>query len=104
MHKGQLFSYQESRKIIMKGSVYYIIRVRNVDSKTLILESVVVVKELPLVFPNDLPDAPSERYIDFGIDVFPHTQPISIPPYGMDQEELKELKDQLKELLEKGFI
>ena len=42
--------------------------------------------------------------IDFGIDLFPNTQPISIPPYRMAPAELKELKEQLKNLLDKGFI
>ncbi|XP_070039495.1 uncharacterized protein [Nicotiana tomentosiformis] len=47
---------------------------------------------------------PPEREIDFGIDVMPGTQPISIPKYRMAPAELKELKEQLKDLLEKGFI
>ncbi|WMV25700.1 hypothetical protein MTR67_019085 [Solanum verrucosum] len=42
--------------------------------------------------------------IDFGIDLLPDTQPISIPPYRMAPAELKELKEQLRDLLEKGFI
>ena len=44
------------------------------------------------------------REIDFGIDVFLDTHPISIPPYRMAPIELKELKEQLKDLLDKGFI
>ena len=42
--------------------------------------------------------------IDFGIDLFPDKNPISIPPYRMAPNELKELKLQLKDLLDKGFI
>ncbi|KAH0657850.1 hypothetical protein KY289_026598 [Solanum tuberosum] len=42
--------------------------------------------------------------IDFGIDLLPDTQPISIPPYRMAPAELKKLKEQLKDLLDKGFI
>ena len=56
------------------------------------------------VFPEDLPGIPPEREIEFGIDLLPDTQPISIPPYRMAPAELKELKEQLKDLLEKGFI
>ena len=41
---------------------------------------------------------------DFGIDLFLDTQPISIPPYRMAPAELKELKEQLKYLLDKGLI
>ena len=36
--------------------------------------------------------------------MLPDTKPISIPPYRMAPAELKELKEQLKDLLEKGFI
>ncbi|KAH0693675.1 hypothetical protein KY285_020772 [Solanum tuberosum] len=63
-----------------------------------------IVKEFPEVFPYDLPGVPPEREIDFGIDVLPDTGPISIPPYRMAPAELKELKEQLKDLLDKGFI
>ncbi|WMV57559.1 hypothetical protein MTR67_050944, partial [Solanum verrucosum] len=68
------------------------------------IESVPVVNEFLGVFPNDLPGVPPEREIDFGIDLLPDTQPISIPPYRMAPAELKELKEQLRDLLEKGFI
>ena len=47
---------------------------------------------------------PPEREIEFGIDLLPDTQPISISPYRMAPAEFKELKEQLKDLLDKGFI
>ena len=56
------------------------------------------------VFPKELPGLPPEREIDFAIEVLSDTKPISIPPYRMAPAELKELKEQLKDLLEKGFI
>ena len=56
------------------------------------------------VFPEDLPRVHPDREIDFGIYVLPETQPISIPPYRMAPAELKELKEQLKDLLDKAFI
>ncbi|KAH0689359.1 hypothetical protein KY289_016717 [Solanum tuberosum] len=68
------------------------------------IQSVPVVKEFPEVFPDDLPGVPPEREIDFGVDLIPDTRPISIPPYIMALAELKELKEQLKDLLDKGFI
>ncbi|XP_070019837.1 uncharacterized protein [Nicotiana sylvestris] len=46
------------------------------------------------VVPKDeLPRIPPYREIDFGIDMIPGTQPISIPPYRMASAELKELKE-----------
>ncbi|KAH0765134.1 hypothetical protein KY285_001005 [Solanum tuberosum] len=79
-------------------------RVRDEDSKTPSLESVHVVNELSKVFPYYLPSIPRKREIDFGIDLLPNTQPISITPYKMASVELKELKEKLKDSLDKGFI
>ncbi|XP_019225152.1 PREDICTED: uncharacterized protein LOC109206748 [Nicotiana attenuata] len=47
---------------------------------------------------------PPDLDIDFGIDLVPGTQPISTSPFCMAPKELRELKEQLQELLEKGFI
>ena len=56
------------------------------------------------MFPNDLPGMPPGRDIDFSIDLAPGTRLISIPPYLMDLTELRELKAQIQELTNKGFI
>jgi len=80
------------------------VRVKDLESEIPSLESVPIVKDFPEVFPDDLLKIPPEREIDFGIDLLPDTQPISIPPYRMSPTELKELKAQLKDLLDKGFI
>ncbi|KAH0714923.1 hypothetical protein KY284_007828 [Solanum tuberosum] len=90
--------------MISKGCIYYLVRVTDVDFETPTLELFPVLNEFPKVFPVDLPGIPLEREIDFGIDLLPDTQPISIPPYRMALAELKELKEQLKDLLDKGFI
>ena len=47
----------------------------------------------------DLLGVPPDRVINFAIDLEPGTMPISIPPYRMAPAELKELKDQLQDLL-----
>ena len=47
---------------------------------------------------------PPEREIDFPIDLVLGTAPISLPPYRMAPFELKELKTQLQELVDRGFI
>ena len=58
----------------------------------------------PDVFSEELPRLPPRREIEFTIDVLPGATPASITPYRMAPKELKELKLQLQELLEKGFI
>jgi len=63
-----------------------------------------VVCEFPDVFPEELPGLPSDREVEFVIELIPGTAPISRRPYRMPPNELAELKNQLKELLDKGFI
>ena len=56
------------------------------------------------VFPNELPGLPPRRVVDFGIELHPSTLPISMTPHRMAPVELQELRVQLQELLDKGFI
>ncbi len=56
------------------------------------------------VFPDELLGLSLEREVQFEINVMPGVDPIFITPYRMAPAELKELKVQLQELLEKGFI
>ncbi|WVZ64947.1 hypothetical protein U9M48_014389 [Paspalum notatum var. saurae] len=50
------------------------------------------------------PDLPPDRDVEFRIDLIPGTAPVSKRPYRMAPDELKELKIQLQEQLDKGFI
>jgi hypothetical protein len=63
-----------------------------------------VVRDFPDVFPEELPGMPPDREVEFVIDLLPGTAPISKRPYRMSLEELKELKKQLMELQEAGYI
>jgi hypothetical protein len=63
-----------------------------------------VVCEYPDVFLEELPGMPPDRDIEFSIELLPGTAPISKRPYRMDVKDLIELKKQIEELLEKGFI
>ena len=56
------------------------------------------------VFPDDLHGLPPQRVVDFGIELHPSTLPISMTPYRMAPVELQELRVQLQEVLDKGFI
>nr|GFC95659.1 hypothetical protein [Tanacetum cinerariifolium] len=63
-----------------------------------------VVREFADVFPDELPGLPPAREIEFGIEIIPGAEPISKAPYRIAPVELKELKEQLQEMLENGFI
>jgi hypothetical protein len=68
------------------------------------VERIPVVCEYPDVFSDELPGMPPDRDIEFAIELQPGTAPISKRPYRMPRAELAELKKQLQELLDKGFI
>ena len=68
------------------------------------LEDIPVIKEFSDVFPDELQGLPPEREVDLSIQVIHRMTPISRAPYRMAPTELKELKTQLQELLDKGFV
>jgi hypothetical protein len=68
------------------------------------LDEILVVREYPDVFPHDLAGMPLDRAIEFKIDLQPGTAPVYKRPYPMARNELIELKIQLQELLDKGYI
>ena len=63
-----------------------------------------VVCEYEDVFPDELLGLPPQRVVDFCIELHPGTPPISMTPHRMVPTELQELRVQLQELLDKGFI
>jgi hypothetical protein len=68
------------------------------------LETIKVVSEFSDVFPKDLPSIPPERKVEFAIELLPGTAPIFKKAYRVSGSELVELKKQIDELSEKGYI
>ncbi|GKA86364.1 putative reverse transcriptase domain-containing protein, partial [Tanacetum coccineum] len=64
-------------------------------------EEIVVVRDFPEVFPNDLSGLPPIREIEFQIELTPGATPIANSPYRLAPSELEELSGQLKELQDK---
>ncbi|XP_070054963.1 uncharacterized protein [Nicotiana tomentosiformis] len=102
--RGRFISYLKARKMIRKGYIYHLVRVQDVKAESPTLQSIPMINEFPDIFFDELPGLPPEREIEFAIDTLPDTQPISIPPYRMAPAELRELKEQLRDLIEKCFI
>jgi hypothetical protein len=63
-----------------------------------------VVNEFPDVFLDELPGMPPDRDIEFVIELKPGTALIYKTPFRMTTPELAELKEHIRELVEKGFI
>ena len=93
-----------AKRLLRQGCEGFLATVIDTQQQELKLEDIPVVKEFPEVFPDDLPGLPPDREIEFSIDLIPGTGAISKAPYRMAPAELKELKEQLQELLDKGFI
>ncbi|XP_071688789.1 uncharacterized protein [Rutidosis leptorrhynchoides] len=78
--------------------------IKNLSIESPSLENIDVVREFPDVFPDELQGLPPVREVEFSIDLIPGSQPISKAPYRMAPLELQELKEQLQELIDCGFI
>jgi hypothetical protein len=68
------------------------------------LEDHPILREYKDVFPEEVPGLPLRRDIDFSIDLTPGVVPASRTPYRMSTVEIVELKLQLKEMMDKGYI
>ncbi|GJY58119.1 putative reverse transcriptase domain-containing protein [Tanacetum coccineum] len=68
------------------------------------LQDVPVIRNFPEVFPDDLPGLPPPRQVEFRNELVPGAAPVARAPYRLAPFKMKELSDQLKELLGKGFI
>jgi hypothetical protein len=68
------------------------------------IETIRIVSEFPNVFPEELLGMPPERKVEFFIELIPGTAPISKRAYRVSEPELVELKKQIDELLEEGYI
>ncbi|GJW81734.1 putative reverse transcriptase domain-containing protein [Tanacetum coccineum] len=75
-----------------------VVRIPLLDGK------IVVVKDFPKVFLDDLSGLPPIREIEFWIELIPGATPVAKSPYRLAPSKLEELSGQLKELQDKGFI
>ena len=92
------------RIMVQKGCEAYLAYVIDTVKARPSVSDIPTVSDFPDVFLEELPRLPPRREIEFAIDVVPGATPASITPYQMALLELRELKLQLQELLEKGFI
>ncbi|WMV08160.1 hypothetical protein MTR67_001545 [Solanum verrucosum] len=100
--QANIISSISARKLVEQGCLDYLAHIQDVEVESPSTES--VMSEFREVFPTDFPGMPPDRDIDFCIDLEPGTHPISIPPYRIASEELRELKAEIQEFLDKGFI
>ena len=102
---SKVISAMEARRFLRKGCEAFLVFILDSKREQVNFENILVIREFPDVFPEELPGVPHEREVDLSIEVVQGTTPSSrAPPYRMAPTKLKELKTQLQELLDKGFI
>ncbi|GKE51517.1 putative reverse transcriptase domain-containing protein, partial [Tanacetum coccineum] len=100
----KVISCIKARKYIERGCHLLLAHVTEKEKSEKRLEDVPVICDFPEVFPDDLPGLPPSRQVEFKIDLVPGAALVARAPYRLAPSEMKELSEQLKELLEKGFI
>ncbi|KAA0037485.1 ty3-gypsy retrotransposon protein [Cucumis melo var. makuwa] len=100
----KVISAMKASKLLDQGTWGILASVVDTREPEVSLSSEPVVREYPDVFSDELPGLSPPREIDFVIKLEPGIAPILRAPYKMAPAELKELKVQLQELLNKGFI
>ena len=103
-HLSNVISAATARKMVRKGCESYLAYVIDTVKARPSISYIPTVSNFSDVFPEELPGFPPHREIEFSIDVVPGATPTSITPYRMAPLELKELKLQLQELLEKKRV
>ena len=91
-------------RLLRKGCEAFLDLVLNSKRGQIELENILAVKDFLDVFPEELHGIPPEREVDLSIEILSGTTHTSRAPYRMAPTELKELKIQLQEFLDKGFI
>jgi hypothetical protein len=99
----RFISSLQLQKSLCKGCKTYTILALNEKGVAEVLEHLLMVREFADVIPEELPRMPPERELEFTLDLKPGTEPIERTPYRMSTPELKEMRMQLKELLDLGL-
>nr|GFB03428.1 hypothetical protein [Tanacetum cinerariifolium] len=100
----QIIFALQARTLLSHGCEGFLATIHDTTFDVSSIHDQPIVSEFPDVFPGELPGRPLVREVEFSIELIPGAEPISKAPYRMASIELKEIKDQLQELLERGFI
>ena len=100
----QLNSTNNSFKLLIRLSTLKRVVERCFGGTVKDVKNIPIVREFLDVFPDDLPSLPPDRDVEFVIELKPSTALVSIRAYRMPPKELAELKVQLQELLDKGYV
>ncbi|XP_058774986.1 uncharacterized protein LOC131649241 [Vicia villosa] len=76
----ELLSARQFRLLMKEDvQVFALVASMSVENQAIIAE-LKVVCDFPEVFPDEIPDVPSEREVEFSIELVPSTRPVSMAP------------------------
>ncbi|XP_016667459.1 uncharacterized protein [Gossypium hirsutum] len=96
---ARIISVIKINKLLHQGCTTYLAYVINSDSVGSQCSQIRIVCEFPDVFSEELSRLLPDQEVEFVIEVYPGTDPVSIPPYRMSLTELKELKPYLDQFM-----
>nr|GEW12695.1 hypothetical protein [Tanacetum cinerariifolium] len=103
-----VISCSKAQKYMAKGCQIFLahISARKEEDKSegKQLKNVLVVRDFPEVFPENLSGLLLARPVEFQIDLIPRAAPVARAPYRLPPSKMKELSEELQELSDKGFI
>ncbi|XP_022041004.1 uncharacterized protein LOC110943570 [Helianthus annuus] len=100
---SSVVSVMKRLKMLRKGYPAFLVNAVDTKAKGRKIEEIPIVRDYPEVFPEDLSRSPPARHIEFRIDLVPGATPIAKSPYRLAPSEMKELSNQLQELLDKDL-
>nr|GEX84916.1 reverse transcriptase domain-containing protein [Tanacetum cinerariifolium] len=113
-HKAEIICHEKVARIpLLDGKVLRVLRERPKEKARLLVSAktkdkkqgeIVVVRDFPKLFSNDLAGFPPLQEIEFRIELIPGAVSIAKSLYRLAPFELEEFSGQLKELQDKDFI
>ncbi|GKC06935.1 putative reverse transcriptase domain-containing protein, partial [Tanacetum coccineum] len=110
-HKAEIIFHEKVVRIpLLDGKVLRVLgekleekirKLMSVKAKEMKPEEVVVVRDFPKVFPDDLSGLPPIREIKFRIELVPGAMSVAKSPYRLAPSKMEELSGQLRELQNK---
>ena len=91
----KVISAMEARRFLRRGCEAFWALILDSKREQVNLENILVIREFPDVFLEEILGVPPEREVDLSIEVVQGTTSISRTPYRIAPTELKELKTQL---------
>ncbi|XP_040971344.1 uncharacterized protein [Gossypium hirsutum] len=91
-----VISALRAEKLVLKGCEEYLTYVSASSSEISSVKDIRIVKDFSNVFHDELPELPPNYEVEFGIEIFPGTAPMSIALYKMAPRSLRSLKRRFK--------